>query len=517
MNQISIKKYKNFVNTNEIIFKSSNQLDYLGFDNSFDPPKKICWSVILVYKNKSHQQRLINKINALNQLKNSSYFIQMIDYFYDHQNKQLNILTNYYPNNFYSIDKKNLNITQISKWVSQILAGLENLHSLGMIHRNLNCSNICIDTENNACIKGFNFISGIKKNIDSSFFTLEKDKETGKLILPENIILTETNSPKKKITNEPIYMAPEFAANQTVSQGYNSTIDIYSLGIIILVLMEGDLNSKIKKMNDIEILNSQIKTYELYYKNNIDPLPREITLRFNSKWKFNTLVSDFILKCLSLPQKRQYNSTDPNNAASFLLSHPFIMGSCVSFDKFILGKSSFIEASPDGKFLKTNRKCGSGSIKDVFLALDIRKSKKFIELSKLFKLEDSYSMIAFEQIFRRMNINQIQEMIKNGELVAWNEIRLNQLQSNPLEYKLYVNYLKNEIKVMKLLKKSPRFLNIISNYGINKLSDDKLEPIIITEFMPKGTLFNKLKAPVEPRQLNLGQNKFYLDYLNYTN
>ena len=60
-----------------------------------------------------------------------------------------------------NIDKTDLTNSKISKWVSQILAGLENLHSLGMIHRNITSTNICIDN-NNARIRGFNFIQGLK-------------------------------------------------------------------------------------------------------------------------------------------------------------------------------------------------------------------------------------------------------------------------------------------------------------------------------------------------------------------
>ena len=369
MSKVS-SKYKNYTLTNEIISKSYQQIEYLGFDNNFDPPRKITWIVITVFNSKIQQQRLINKINALNQLKNSSYFIQLLDYFYQQSTTELNILTEYYPNNMEKIDKTNLTNSQISKWVSQILAGLENLHSLGMIHRNITSTNICIDNNNNARIRGFNFITGIKKNINSSFFTLEKDQETGKLKLPDDLILTETNSPKKKCISQPLFMSPELSINQ-----YDSTVDIYSLGVLILLLKDGQSNSAISKMSQLEILNYQKHTYDMYYQNNIDPIPREITLRFNSNWQFNTLISDFILKSLSLPKERLFNAKLPKEAASYLLGHPFIMGSCVSFDKFILGKSSFIEATPDGRFLKTNRKCGIGSIKNVYLALDIHKSK----------------------------------------------------------------------------------------------------------------------------------------------
>ena len=102
-------------------------------------------------------------------------------------------------------------------YIGQILRGLEFIHSLGLVHRNLKCSNVLID--NSAIVKISDF--ALSKNLfDYGLKKLLKEGEIKDLL-------------KRDVF--PFWLAPEVVT----SGEYTASSDVWSLGIMIIQLLTG--------------------------------------------------------------------------------------------------------------------------------------------------------------------------------------------------------------------------------------------------------------------------------------
>jgi serine/threonine protein kinase len=176
--------------------------------------------------------------------------------------------------------KNPLNEIQAAYVLSQSLQGLQYLHSLKIIHRDLKCANILLTEDGVAKIADF----GISTKLDGA-----------------------TSAKAKTLIGTPYWMAPE-----VMSESYNHKADIWSLGITAIEMVEG------------EPPNYDLKPFQIMIKLPNDPPP---TLK--SPQNFSENFNDFISQCLQkIPEKRP--------SAQTLLKHPFILSNAVEGSKSLL-------------------------------------------------------------------------------------------------------------------------------------------------------------------------------------
>merc|ERR1712130_38686 len=114
-------------------------------------------------------------------------------------------------------------------WTAQLVVGIEYMHNLGYIHRDLKLENILLDEMNHIKITDFGLAKRVANLEPTDLdFTLQSE--------PMNTI---SKSPKNR-TSESLqrthtfcgtddYLAPEMIK----SQGYGNEVDWWSLGIIL--------------------------------------------------------------------------------------------------------------------------------------------------------------------------------------------------------------------------------------------------------------------------------------------
>ncbi|XP_078157531.1 mitogen-activated protein kinase kinase kinase 1-like [Carex rostrata] len=155
--------------------------------------------------------------------------------------------------------------SQVSAYTRQILNGLSYLHRRNILHRDIKCANILVDS--NGCVKLADF--GLAKEID---------------------LLIQANSCKGSV----YWMAPEVAR----SMPHGPPCDIWSLGCTVLEMLTGNV-----PYPEIEWMQAMFKIG----KGERPPIPS--TLSDDAR--------DFIDKCLQVkPQNRP--------SANALLQHPFV-------------------------------------------------------------------------------------------------------------------------------------------------------------------------------------------------
>ncbi|EPS68019.1 hypothetical protein M569_06750, partial [Genlisea aurea] len=162
--------------------------------------------------------------------------------------------------------KYRLRDSQVSAYTRQILCGLDYLHSLNVVHRDIKCANILVDA------------SGSVKLADFGLAKMSK--------------LNDIKSSK----GTPFWMAPEVIHGGKC--GYGRAADIWSLGCSVLEMLTG------------QIPYSHLDGMQAVYQIGHGQLPRvPKTLSKDAQ--------DFILKCLQV-------NPDHRPTAAQLLHHPFI-------------------------------------------------------------------------------------------------------------------------------------------------------------------------------------------------
>jgi len=144
--------------------------------------------------------------------------------------KAVDILLEYMPggsvrnllDRFGPLDEKIVKI-----YMKQILEGLKYLHSKGIVHRNLKCSNILVD--NDATIKLSDF--GASKRI--SFSDSNKKNKDSVATNAESMVRDEFN---ESLKDSAYWMAPEVIINI----GHHKAADIWSVGCVMYEMRTGN-------------------------------------------------------------------------------------------------------------------------------------------------------------------------------------------------------------------------------------------------------------------------------------
>eukprot|EP01126_Amoeba_proteus_P031255 TRINITY_DN3070_c0_g1_i4.p1 TRINITY_DN3070_c0_g1~~TRINITY_DN3070_c0_g1_i4.p1 ORF type:complete len:743 (-),score=183.51 TRINITY_DN3070_c0_g1_i4:1735-3963(-) len=176
-------------------------------------------------------------------------------------------------NEFYQVWGIPWNEDQISWVMRESLKGLQYMHSIGLIHRDIKGGNILLTEK------------GDVKLIDFGV----------------SAILTDPNQKRHTLIGTPLWMAPEVIANKTKTTPYTCAVDIWSIGITALELAEKD--PPLHQMNPMRAL-MQI------------PLRNPPKLQEPEKWSAD--FANFIGLCLN---------KDPSKRATIetLLAHPFLL------------------------------------------------------------------------------------------------------------------------------------------------------------------------------------------------
>ena len=177
-----------------------------------------------------NEKKIFRQIKSLMAIGNkSSYVTQLKDITLNNNNSE--IIFSFIDNgiDLYSLINSRVfdyrNQSNLIKWILfQILKGLETIHSLNIIHRDINPNNILIAS------KGEVKISGFGNSINDNESKFEKDNPIGNLP----------------------YIAPECL----LKFNFNNKVDIWGVGVLMLELCY-------KKTNILKINNDDIKVCDL--------------------------------------------------------------------------------------------------------------------------------------------------------------------------------------------------------------------------------------------------------------
>jgi len=172
----------------------------------------------------------------------------------------------------YIISGEKLTESEMSYVCQQVLLGLNYMHQLGRLHRDIKSENILISSDGRAVLA---------------------DMGTATQITPQN-------PGRSTMIGTPYWMAPEVV----LGESYNTKVDIWSLGIVVREMLEGE-----------PPFANEPPLRALYLLTTQDPPP----IKEPQNWSLDCL--DFMDKCLQRdPVKR--------NSAEGLLQHPFVSKAC---------------------------------------------------------------------------------------------------------------------------------------------------------------------------------------------
>ncbi|KAJ7474293.1 kinase-like protein [Mycena latifolia] len=171
----------------------------------------------------------------------------------------------------------------IKSFTSQILAGLEYLHSQGIMHRNLKCEHILVEA------------SGICKISD---FELAKRDDSR----------SQNDAAHTDMLGAVFWLPPEMI---TPANGYNSKIDIWSLGCVALEMWAGGT----RPWHGFEMIEVMV---QLGHSKLQPPVPDGVVL--------TPLADDFRTKCFAMNPEERPTATELRNHPYLALSPGWVFG-----------------------------------------------------------------------------------------------------------------------------------------------------------------------------------------------
>jgi WNK lysine deficient protein kinase len=153
-------------------------------------------------------KRLVDEADLLKELKHKN-IIQLIAFWYDSHKKYIIFITELLNGGTlrqYLSKIETPNLAVIKKWCREILAGLEYMHSIPIVHRDINCDSIYINSSSGEVKIGeLGYACKLKANATSIVGSLE-------------------------------FMCPEMLASS-----YNEKCDVYSFGMALIEMITNEL------------------------------------------------------------------------------------------------------------------------------------------------------------------------------------------------------------------------------------------------------------------------------------
>ncbi|CAD8107501.1 unnamed protein product [Paramecium primaurelia] len=244
-----------FCKYNEEIGKGAYKNVYRGYDN--ESGCEVAWNVFqLTNVSENERRRAKQEIAILKSLQHNN-IIRFIHSWQSKSKKEIVFITEIVNGGSlksYIRRIKRPKLKVIRYWCKQILEGIEFMHSQNIIHRDLKCENIFIDTNNN-------------------------ELKIGDLGLSIQMQSHYTSS----VLGTPEFMAPE------IYQGnYNTKVDIYAFGLCVLEMVTGLKPFSECKGGTAQIIKKVMESQK----------PQSIEAILNEK------IKTIIFECLKPPDQR---------------------------------------------------------------------------------------------------------------------------------------------------------------------------------------------------------------------
>jgi len=168
---------------------------------------------------------------------------------------------------------------QIAKIILEVLKGLKVMHTLGYMHRDIKSENILVNAHGDIKIADFGF----------------------------TVQLSQDRPKRSSTVGSPYWMAPELIRRKE----YGMLVDIWSLGVMVIELMEGDPPYLADESIDPDEVTKLILDVGL-------PPPKD-------KNKWSPALLSFLDTCLIRTPKKRPDST-------VMLRHPFLKIACSQAD-----------------------------------------------------------------------------------------------------------------------------------------------------------------------------------------
>ncbi|XP_031628259.1 eIF-2-alpha kinase GCN2-like [Contarinia nasturtii] len=173
-------------------------------------------------------------------------------------------------------------------WLEDIVCGLAYLHSLGIIHRDLNPQNIFLTFNGRMKIADF----GLATTIDLILKQRERD----------NPVTNSANarSSQTGLVGTSYYIAPELRDQEASNATYGNKADIYSLGMIFFEMIHPPFTTDMER--HVVLTDAGRKIFPDFMEDSDDPLfiiiKKMLAHEPETRPTADSIVCDFILACL---------------------------------------------------------------------------------------------------------------------------------------------------------------------------------------------------------------------------
>lgn len=191
------------------------------------------------------QKRILDEVKALSAVR-SKHVVQIYDVLKDADGKVVALVEEYLPGQDINDLVPIKDVTVLLRHLYAIACGLADIHSVGVVHRDIKPNNMKIDAE--GCLRIFDF--GLSRT--------------------EGV-----NADTIGTVGTPGYIAPELWAPSHKKVNFTSAVDVYAFGATALKLLRGKLPTALKAMPPI------LSSAESDFTKQALPLPVEIASVLN--------------------------------------------------------------------------------------------------------------------------------------------------------------------------------------------------------------------------------------------